>query len=168
VFQSILSGKEVYNSVGLLGEANVLNLLQIQVPGVKDVYFPHGGCGFYSAVVQIDQQRAGWARQAILATFAAFPPLKIVTVVDDDVDIYDPSDVEWALATRLDPRGGIIVLDDIFGHGLNPSFPDYLGNKVGFDATQPHPHRQEFERAKVKEVSLDGLDMVTKELVGPS
>lgn len=155
VFQTILSGKEVYNSVGLLGEANVLNLLQQQVPGVTDVYFTHGGCGFYGAVVQIRQTRAGWARQAILAAFAAFPPLKVVTVVDDDVDIRDPSDVEWAMATRHDPRYGIVVLNDIFGHGLNPSFPDYVGNKVGFDATQPYPPRPEYERAKVKDVVLD-------------
>jgi len=168
VFQTILSGKEVYNSVGLLGEANVLNLLQLQVPGVRDVYFPHGGCGFYGAVVQIDQKRAGWARQAILATFAAFPPLKQVTVVDDDVDIFDADDVEWAMATRLDPRHGIIVLNDIFGHGLNPTFPDYLGSKVGFDATQPYPHRPEFERAKFKKMALDGLDIVTKDIAGPS
>ncbi len=167
VLHTILSGKEVYNSVGLLGEANVLNLLQIQVPGVIDVYFSHGGCGFYSAVVQIDQKRTGWSRQAILATFAAFPPLKIVTVVDDDVDIYDPSDVEWAMATRLDPRNGIVVLNDIFGHGLNPSFPDYLGSKIGFDATQPLPRRFEFERAKVRKMSLDAVDLVTREIVHP-
>ena len=165
VFQTILSGKEVYNSVGLLGEANVLNLLKLQIPGVTDVFFTHGGCGFYSAVVQMSQKRAGWSRQAILAAFAAFPPLKVVTVVDDDVDIHDASDVEWAMATRLDPRHGIIVLNDIFGHGLNPSFPDYVGNKVGFDATQPFPARPEFERAKVKEMSLDGLDIVTNDIV---
>ena len=166
IFHTILSGTEVHNSVGLLGEANVLNLLQIQVPGVKDVYFSHGGCGFYGAVVQIDQQRAGWARQAILAAFAAFPPLKLVTVVDDDVDIYNPSDVEWAMATRLDPRHGIVVLNDIFGHGLNPSFPDYIGNKVGFDATRPYPPRSEYERVAVKQVALDALDMVVKDIAG--
>ena len=78
VFQTILSGKEVWNSVGLLGEANVLALVSRQVPGVKDVYFTHGGCGFYHAVVAIAQKRAGWAKQAIMATFAAFPPLKMV------------------------------------------------------------------------------------------
>ncbi len=167
VFQTILSGKEVFNSVGLLGEANVLNLLQVQVPGVKDVYFTHGGCGFYGAVVQIAQTRAGWARQAILATFAAFPPLKTVTVVDDDVDIYDPSDVEWAMSTRLDARNGVIVLNDIFGHGLNPSFPDYLGSKIGFDATQPFPHQPQFERVTIKKMNLEGIDIVTRDIAPP-
>jgi UbiD family decarboxylase len=164
VFHTILSGTEVHNSVGLLGEANVLNLLQRQVPGVRDVYFSHGGCGFYGAVVQLTQTRQGWSKQAILAAFAAFPPLKIVTVVDDDVDIRNPSDVEWAMATRLDPKTGIVVFDEVFGHGLNPSFPDYLGAKVGFDATQPFPFREEFRRAKVKEATLARHDIVVPDL----
>lgn len=160
VFQTILSGAEVFNSVGLLGEANVLALLQRQVPGVTDVYFSHGGCGFYHAIVQIAQKRAGWAKQALMAAFAAFPPLKMVTVVDDDVDIRDPADIEWAMATRLDPSKGIMVVENVFGHGLNPSFPDYLGAKVGFDATRPFPHTPGYDRAKVRPTGLDGLDLV--------
>ncbi len=157
VFHSILSGKEVYNSVGLLGEANVLNLLQKQIPGVKDVYFSHGGCGFYHAIVQITQMRAGWGKQAIMAAFAAFPPLKMVTVVDDDVDIRDPSDVEWAMTTRLDGKSGIVQVENAFGHGLNPTFPDYLGTKIGFDATRPFPFRPQFDRAAVKRVDISKL-----------
>lgn len=159
VFQTILSGAEVWNSVGLLGEANVLALLRRQVPGVRDVYFTHGGGGFYHAVVQIAQQRAGWSKQAILAAFAAFPPLKIVTVVDDDVDIRNAQDVEWAMATRLDPAAGIVRIDNAFGHGLNPSFPDYVGPKVGFDATQPFPKRAEYERVAFKAVALENYDV---------
>jgi 2,5-furandicarboxylate decarboxylase 1 len=65
IFQTILSGVEVWNSVGLLGEANVLTLLQRQVPGVRDVYFSHGGCGFYHAIVQLSQKRpAGRSRRS--------------------------------------------------------------------------------------------------------
>jgi 2,5-furandicarboxylate decarboxylase 1 len=164
IFHTIISGKEVYNSVGLLGEANVLALLQRQVPGVRDVYFTHGGSGFYHAVVAMAQKRAGWSKQAILAAFAAFPPLKMVTVVDDDVDIRNASDVEWAMSTRLDPRTGIITIDNIFGHGLNPSFPDYLGAKVGFDATRAYPHRYEHERAFYKQVALAQHDIAMPDL----
>jgi 2,5-furandicarboxylate decarboxylase 1 len=159
IFQTILSGAEVWNSVGLLGEANVLALLRRQVPGVRDVYFSHGGGGFYHAVVQIEQQRAGWSKQAILAAFAAFPPLKIVTVVDEDVDIRNAEDVEWAMATRLDPGSGIVTIDKAFGHGLNPSFPNYVGPKVGFDATQPFPKRPEYQRVAFKAVALEGYEI---------
>jgi 2,5-furandicarboxylate decarboxylase 1 len=157
VFQTIISGAEVWNSVGLLGEANVLATLQRQVPGVQDVYFTHGGCGFYHAVVSLSQKRAGWGKQAIMAAFAAFPPLKMVTVVDDDVDIRDASDVEWSMATRLDPKTGILTIDKVFGHGLNPGFPDYLGSKVGFDCTRPFPYTYEYDRAAYKPVDMSDV-----------
>jgi len=167
VFQTILSGVEVWNSVGLLGEANVLQMLQRQVPGVQDVYFSHGGCGFYHAIVKLAQKRAGWGKQAIMATFAAFPPLKMVTVVDDDVDIRNASDVEWAMATRLDPSTGIVVAEKAFGHGLNPSFPDYLGAKVGFDCLRPHPITEEYDRAAYKKMRLDDIEITAPEVVRP-
>ena len=165
VFQTILSGVEVWNSVGLLGEANILQLLQKQVPGVTDVYMSHGGGGFYHCVVQLAQKRQGWSKQAILAAFSAFPPLKMVTVVDDDVDLRSAQDVEWAMATRLEPKKGIVTIEDSFGHGLNPSFPDYLGPKVGFDATKPYPPSWAYERATYKPMSLEAVEMVQPDIV---
>ena len=165
VFQTILSGVEVWNSVGLLGEANILQLLQKQVPGVTDVYMSHGGGGFYHCIVQLAQKRQGWSKQAILAAFSAFPPLKMVTIVDDDVDLRSAQDVEWAMATRLDPTKGIVTIDESFGHGLNPSFPDYLGPKVGFDATKPYPPSWAYERATYKPMSLEAVEMVQPDIV---
>ena len=167
VFQTILSGSEVWNSVGLLGEANVLATLQRQVPGTRDVYFSHGGCGFYHAVVQIEQQRAGWSKQAVMATFSAFPPLKMVTVVDEDVDIRNSSDVEWAMATRLNANTGIVTIENSFGHGLNPTFPDYLGTKVGFDCCRPYPHTTEYDRANYKPVDIGDYSIQVPEIEQP-
>lgn len=167
VFQTIISGVEVWNSVGLLGEANVLTMLQRQIPGVTDVYFTHGGCGFYHAVVQMTQKRAGWSKQAIMAAFAAFPPLKMVTVVDDDVDIRSATDVEWAMATRMDPKDGIVVIDKVFGHGLNPSFPDYIGSKVGFDCCRPYPHTYAYDRASYQPADLAGVTMEIPDIKEP-
>jgi len=164
VFQTILSGVEVWNSVGLLGEANVLSLLQRQIPGVQDVYFSHGGCGFYHAIVQIAQKRSGWSKQAIMATFAAFPPLKIVTIVDEDVDIRNPNDVEWAMTTRLDSNAGVLTIENVFGHGLNPGFPDYIGTKVGFDCCRPWPHTNAYDRASYKTINLDAVSMRVPEI----
>jgi 2,5-furandicarboxylate decarboxylase 1 len=159
VFQTILCGKEVWNSAGVLGEASVLASVSKQVPGIKDVYFPHGGCGFYHAVVQISQKRAGFAQLAVLSAFAAFPPLKMVTVVDEDVDIRNASEVEWAMATRLDPTTGVITVPAVFGHGLNPTFPNYFGAKIGFNATHPFPKTYSYERVRLKEYAVDELDI---------
>jgi 2,5-furandicarboxylate decarboxylase 1 len=110
-------------------------------------------------VVQMTAPRAGWSRQALLAAFAAFPPLKMVTVVDEDVDPRSPADVEWAMSTRLLPDTGILRIPAAFGHGLNPTFPDYLGTKVGFDATRPLPRTPEHDRATYLDVDLARYDL---------
>lgn len=154
IWQTILSGKEVFNSVGLLGEAAVYRLVSRQVRDVQAVYFSHGGCGFYHAIVQVKKSMEGTAKNAILATFAAFPSLKMVTAVDEDVDITNAEDVEWAMATRFRPETGIVQVPMARGHELNPSTDGGLGMKIGFDATAPYPRTQRFVRVKMADVDL--------------
>jgi 2,5-furandicarboxylate decarboxylase 1 len=89
----------------------------------------------------------------------------MVTVVDEDVDIRDASDVEWALTTRLNPTTGVITVPEVFGHGLNPTFPDYFGAKIGFNATHPFPKTYAYERVRLKEFSIEGLDIDVPEPV---
>ncbi|SFH27063.1 2,5-furandicarboxylate decarboxylase 1 [Desulfotomaculum arcticum] len=154
VFHTLMPGKEVFNSVGIMGEANIFDMVSRQVPGVQGVHLTTGGCGFYHAVVQIAKQREGMQRNAILATFAAFPSLKQVTVVDEDVNIYDPDEVEWAMATRFRADKDILVIPDAFGHELNPCTRDGLTAKAGFDATTPYPRPDGFTRVSVKPVNI--------------
>ncbi|MEN6565389.1 MAG: UbiD family decarboxylase [Veillonellales bacterium] len=154
IFQTLLPGKEVFNSVGLMGEANVFNLVSRQVPGITGVHLSHGGCGFYHAVVQIKKVYEGTQRNAILAAFAAFPPLKQVIVVDDDVDIYDADDVEWAMCTRFNPETDIVLVNKAFGHELNPVTKNGLTAKIGFDATAPQPRPKAYERVKFQTVDI--------------
>ncbi|MBI3454140.1 MAG: hypothetical protein HY057_15150, partial [Rhodospirillales bacterium] len=59
-------------------------------------------------------------------------------------------------------------IDRIFGHGLNPSFPDYIGSKVGFDCCRPFPFRYEHDRAFYKKMSLAGLDLAAPEIGKPA
>lgn len=157
VFHTILPGKEVYNSVGLIGEANVCALVKSQIPEVLNVHFPHGGCGFYQAVVQLEKKGEGSQKNAILATFAAFPSLRIVIAVDSDVDIYNPEDVMWAISTRFDPDRGIVTIKDARGHELNPMTKNGVGTKIGIDATAPYPKPYGFNRTRTANVSLDKL-----------
>jgi 2,5-furandicarboxylate decarboxylase 1 len=155
VFHTLIPGKEVFNSVGLMGEANIFNLVSRQVPGIKAVYLPHGGCGFYHAVVQIKKVFEGSQRNALMATMAAFPALKQVTIVDDDVDIYNPEDVEWAMCTRFDPANDILLVTKALGHELNPVTKDGLTTKIGFDATAPFPMPSQYRRVKFQPVEAE-------------
>ncbi len=154
IFHTLISGEEVWNSAGLLAEGHLQGLLPKQAPGVQDVYMTPGGCGVFHAVIQMQQTHRGWAKNAIMSAFAGFNMLKMVTVVDEDVDIRNPSDIEWAMSNRLIPSTGIVQVHDSFGLGLNPSFPNNVGTKVGFDCTRAHPHEEKDDRVSYRDVSL--------------
>jgi 2,5-furandicarboxylate decarboxylase 1 len=160
VWHTIIPGREVYNAVGLMAEASIYRSISNQVPGVKDVVLTYGGCGFYHAVVQIEKKIEGIQRNVILATLASFISLKQVVVVDSDVNIRDPQDVEWALATRFRPDRDILLIPDARGHELNPVTDRGIGCKIGLDATAPYPRPVSFNRFKVREVNMDDYEIV--------
>lgn len=155
IIQTLLPGKEVWNSVGLMAEASIFQTISRQLPGVKKVYLSHGGCGFYHAYVQMDPPRKGMGKNAILATFAAFPPLQMVTVVNSDIDIFNEEDVRRAMATRFVPDEDMVLIPKSFGHELNPATKGGYGAKVGFDCTHPIPKTLEYEKVAFMEVNLD-------------
>jgi 2,5-furandicarboxylate decarboxylase 1 len=154
IFHTLLSGQEVWNAVGFTAEAKIFVTVNKEVPDLKAVYLPPGGCGFYAAVIQLEKSKEGVQKEAILQTFKTFPSLQSVVAVDTDVNIYDPVDVEWALTTRFNAKKGLIILKDQPGHILNPMVEDGLVTKVGMDATAPYPRTAPFERVKFKEVNL--------------
>lgn len=166
VFHTVLSGKEVWNAVGFTAEAAIFAAVHAAIPEVTAVHLPHGGCGFYAAVVQVRNPRPGIAREVIHATFRAFRSLQRVVVVDADVDLFDAVDVDWAITTRFDADAGLVVLPHEDGHILNPVVrinPDGKGGtvtKVGIDATVPHgADRAKFERVEFKRVDLARYDI---------
>ncbi len=154
IFHSLLSGQEVWNAVGLTAEAKIFVTVNKQVPDLKAVYLPPGGCGFYGAVIQLDKSREGVQNEAIVETFKAFPSLQWVTAVETDVNLYDPIDVEWAVTTRFNAKKGFLILPDEVGHILNPMVDRGRVTKFGIDATAPFPRTSIFERVKFKEVNL--------------
>jgi len=118
---------------------------------VKDINVTLGGCAFWHAVISIRKQ-AGEGKNALLAALSVMD-LKHVVVVDDDIDVNDPTDVEWAIATRVQADRDVFVIPGARAKPLDPSLPVMppgivpVGAKVGIDATIPEgvPHER-FER----------------------
>jgi len=118
---------------------------------VKDINVTLGGCGFWHAIVSIRKQ-AGEGKNALLAALTA-QDIKHVVVVDDDIDVFDPMDVEWAIATRVQGDRDVIMVPGARAKPLDPSLPVTppgvvpTGAKVGIDATigEGIP-RERFER----------------------
>ncbi len=104
-----------------------------------DVNVNPGGCSWLHAIVKIDKKNADDGRKAIQAAFAGHRSCKHIYVVDEDIDIYNPEEVEWAMATRFQGDRDLIVMSREPGSSLDPSADagTHLTTRMGFDLTKP-------------------------------
>ncbi|MGC9208351.1 MAG: UbiD family decarboxylase [Nitrososphaeria archaeon] len=149
-------GREHKWLMGFPVEAKLNREVKSSVPSVKRVYLTEGGSKWLHAVVQIKKRLEGEPVNAIIAAFAAHPSLKLVIVVDDDIDPADPVSVEYALATRFQASRGLLVIRNAKGSSLDPSSNQelLLTDKLGIDATIPLTA----ERARYSAASIPGED----------
>ena len=118
------------------------------VTNVRDVFLTPGGAGYFHAVVQVKKMTNGDGKNVIMAAFAAHTSLKHVVVVDEDINIYDPNDVEFAIATRVRADQDVMIISGVRGSSLDPCrIGDGMNVKMGIDATMQLGHEDEFIRA---------------------
>lgn len=139
-------------------EASLLKVLGSAVPIVQDASMTAGGLHRFHAVISVrkgSSQHDGLQRNAIMAAFGALKDLDQVIVVDDDIDIHDPFDVEYALATRLEASRGLMVMPEGRGHEYVRVGRNGIRAKLGIDATVPFDQQARFRRVHFKAVTLD-------------
>lgn len=149
IWQVILPGGIEHRLLmGLTQEPRILNIVKNSVPSVKNVVLTQGGVGWLHAVVSISKRHEGEGQNAGLAALSAHPSLKRVIVVDDDIDIHNSENVEWALATRLIPDKGITFFKGARSSSLDPSSAGTgVSTKWIIDATIPLDRdRHDFEK----------------------
>jgi UbiD family decarboxylase len=153
VYEALLpSGAEHKLLMGLPHEALIWESVSKMVPNVYAVNLTPGGCGWLHAVISIEKQVDGDGKNALLAAFAAHPSLKHVVVVDKDINVFDVSDVEWAIATRFQASEDLVVVENVRGSTLDSSANQETGltSKMGIDATRPFlKPKEKFERARI-------------------
>ena len=148
---------------------------------IKDINVTLGGCGMWHAVISIKKQ-AGEGKNALLAALSVMD-LKHVVVVDDDIDVFNAMDVEWAIATRVQGDKDIMIIPGSRAKPLDPSLavmpPGVVptGAKVGIDATISEGiPRERFERiayaytdrAKINDYYAGKADTVQQAASGDS
>ncbi|RUS47201.1 UbiD family decarboxylase [Cohnella sp. AR92] len=151
IWQTIYpSGFEEHTPMAIAREAVLLSTVRQVVPDVLDVHLTPGGIGRYHAVISIDKQSEGDAKQACLAAFASDKDLKHVVVVDKDVNIFDAEDVEWAIATRVQADLDVFIVPGAKGSPLEPSHQlRGVSAKMGIDATYPTSAAEAYRRTSV-------------------
>jgi UbiD family decarboxylase len=142
IFHALLpAGLEHKNLMGMPREPTIYEEVS-RVTRCTGVSITPGGASWLHAVVRIEPQGPQDAYRAIEAAFRGHGSLKHVVVVDSDVDLYDPHDVEWALATRFQAGRDLHIFPDQPSSSLDPSARQVPGqkarsDKVGVDATIP-------------------------------
>jgi UbiD family decarboxylase len=139
-FQSIGSGRagDHITTLGLVREAEILNALGRAIPNVTAVHVPLSGTSSFSAYVALKQSRPGEAKHVIPIVLGVDHYLKFVVVVDDDIDVFDESEVLWAVATRMQADRDLVVVSGSLGALLDPSADERgVTAKLGIDATRP-------------------------------
>lgn len=161
IFHDILSGYSEHRLLmGMPIEAKLNRDVKKTVPQTRQVVMTDGGCNWLHAVVQISKKKESDAKKAIEKTFAAHRSLKMVTVVDEDIDPANPIAVEYAMATRFQADRSLTVIEKVRGSSLDPSSDqkNLLTAKLGIDATKSLSKRPEgFEIAKIP--GLDKLSL---------
>lgn len=140
--------------MGMPREPTIWNEVN-KVAECRGVNITPGGCSWLHAVVAIKKKGEEDGKKAIDAAFRGHKSLKHVVIVDEDIDIYDPASVEWAIATRVQADKGVAIKANEKGSSLDPSADPntYATAKMGIDATKPLvAHGKNFEKAEWKEV----------------
>jgi len=165
IWQALLPGALEHKLLmGMPREPTIFNKVS-QVVKCLDVHINPGGCSWLHAIVQIEKRSEDDGKKAIEAAFAGHSSCKHVFVVDGDIDIYDPLQVEWALATRFQGDRDLVVKGKERGSSLDPSADPgtHLTMKMGLDCTKPlQTEGKNYNRAMFPEVDLDKLGVALK------
>ena len=121
-------------------EARLLRTLRQHYPNVTKVAYPKSGTCRFHAYIAMKNPAPGQAKNAAAVAIGDDLSLKLVVVVDDDVDVHDDSDVLWAMCTRMQADDDINIIRNAMGAILDPSNHNGLTSKMIVDATTPSGH----------------------------
>jgi len=166
LFHTIIGGGTEHLMLGAVPrEASFLTSMQRVFPNVLNVHLPKGGVGRYHLIVQIKKIYEGSAKNIIFSALSMHHDVKLVVVVDEDIDIYNAAEVDWAIATRFQADKDLVLESNCRASKLDPTSRGGIGAKLGIDATKPLDAKPEqFLRIKVPGAAELNLDEVTQKI----
>ena len=148
-------------------------ILRQQIPEIVDFFLPMEALSYKVAIISIDKSYPGQAKRAAMAFWSALPQFtytKFVIIVDSSINVRDPRQVIWVIASQVDPQRDLFVLENTPFDTLDFASENIgLGGRLAIDATrkigpekkhewgEPLKRSQELERKidlKMKELGL--------------
>lgn len=161
IFHALLpGGLEHKVLMGMPREPTIFNKVNESGVECTGVNITPGGCSWLHAAVSIRKKSEEDGKKAIEAAFEGHKSLKHAVIVDEDIDVNNSAEVEWAIATRFQASNGLVVKEGEKGSSLDPSAEAGEGSsttaKMGLDATKPLGEKaKHFEKAEFLEVNKE-------------
>lgn len=154
IFQTIVPASYEHLLLGgIPREASLLQSIRNTVPTVTNVHLTLGGVCRYHLAVSMKKRNEGEPKNVILAAFAGHYDVKHVYVVDEEIDIFDQEELEWAIATRFQADKDLVVVHGALGSKLDPSTDNGVSSKLGFDCTVPlDSEPMQYERIRIPKI----------------
>jgi 2,5-furandicarboxylate decarboxylase 1 len=166
IYQAILPGYAPEHC--LLGAvaigATTCRALRCVFPSVQRVFITNGGMGRLHAIISMHRPQPSEAKRAITLAMDEVNLLKLVLVVDDDIDPEDWTQVEWALATRMRAERDIMLYPGARADRCEPVEENLTVTKVGIVATSRPGDGDPGGRFEPARPPRDVLERVQREL----
>jgi phenylphosphate carboxylase beta subunit len=139
-----------------------MDLDKMQIPGIKSVYTLPEGSGRFIVVVSVQQMYPGHSDQvaaAVIASNTGTYGIKMIIIVDDDIEADDLPRVWWALGTRYNPARGTQIINRGRSTPLDPALAEddnkFLTSRIILDATIPYDWKIKPTEIKLTESMMD-------------
>lgn len=140
-------------------------ILRQQVPEITDFFLPMEALSYKIAIISIKKVYPGQAKRAAMAFWSALPQFtytKFVIVVDSTINVRDPRQVVWTIASQVDPQRDLMTLDNTPFDSLDFASEHIgLGGRLAIDATRKigpeirHEWGEPLSRTKEIESKID-------------
>jgi len=145
---------------------SIYRAVKAATPNVTAVNLPWSGGGRSFCYISMKKRAPGEPTQAAFAAMATEPNIKHTVIVDDDIDVFNETEVLWAMAMRFQADRDMKVIPNAMGAHLNPSAYGFdrmtigpMETKVIFDCTKPLPPFTFAARAQVKPDVVERINL---------
>jgi 2,5-furandicarboxylate decarboxylase 1 len=165
IYQAILPGfAPEHCLLGAIGIESVVSCaLQRVIPSVRSVFVTDGGMGRLHAIITMHRPRLGEGKRAVLLAMGLVNLLKLVIVVEDDINAEDWRQVEWSLAARFRGHEDLILVPGVKADRCDPVHEDLIVTKIGMVATTRPGDGLAESRSEFARPPQDVLDRVRDE-----
>jgi 2,5-furandicarboxylate decarboxylase 1 len=129
-----------------IGAEAIAASLARRLPAAREVAITPGGAGRLHCVVSVTD--SSQTKPVMQSVWDAVRLIKLVTVVDADVDPWDPVQVEWALATRMRAERDLVIMAAAATSRSDPIESGGKVGKLGIDATRKPGDRDDWRLAQ--------------------